>query len=378
MGKDGPVFVINPPLLQASQASSGSATIPATAIRLAVPHTASLRAPEGQVATPRRLREGRRARRRAGSAGVGEGRREGRRGRQSEEEEERAASCSWRGEWECGATDRRGVSRPRPSLLDAGQAPAAFKPERARRRQDRGARGAPGGGRMERKGSAAGTKGNPSPPVAGEAQRPPPPLCVPGGGGGAPARGQAGAAAEPAEFIRRAHEFKNQGAQCYKDKKFREAIGKYHRALLELKGLQPAPGEQERDSRAASPAGASNPGRLSEEQSKTVEAIEIDCYNSLAGEPRRAAPRRAPGPSSPGPPRLLPGAGPHSPAPDAGSQPPAAASPRCILPAGTVLFWEGEPGRGTLWEKCDFLALYLPKLVVIPRPFPRIHRKSHL
>ncbi|XP_040334364.1 tetratricopeptide repeat protein 9A [Herpailurus yagouaroundi] len=81
---------------------------------------------------------------------------------------------------------------------------------------------------------------------------------------------------------RRAHEFKSQGAQCYKDKKFREAIGKYHRALLELKGLLPALAEQERDSRAASPAGAPNPGRLSEEQSKTVEAIEIDCYNSLA------------------------------------------------------------------------------------------------
>ncbi|KAM8948970.1 tetratricopeptide repeat protein 9A [Lycaon pictus] len=131
---------------------------------------------------------------------------------------------------------------------------------------------------MERKGSAAAAKGNPSPPAAGEAQRPP--MCAPGGGGGGggvPARGQAGAAAEPAEFIRRAHEFKSQGAQCYKDKKFREAIGKYHRALLELKGLLPAPGELERDSPAAPP-----PGRLSEEQSKTVEAIEIDCYNSLA------------------------------------------------------------------------------------------------
>ncbi|XP_040831550.1 tetratricopeptide repeat protein 9A [Ochotona curzoniae] len=136
---------------------------------------------------------------------------------------------------------------------------------------------------MERKGSAAGAKGNPSPPVAGDGQRPPPPLCAPGGcGGGAPARGQAGAAAEPAELIRRAHEFKSQGAQCYKDKKFREAIGKYHRALLELKGLLPTPGERERDSRTASPAGTPKPCRLSEEQSKTVEAIEVDCYNSLA------------------------------------------------------------------------------------------------
>ncbi|MEJ1269493.1 tetratricopeptide repeat domain 9 [Cricetulus griseus] len=132
---------------------------------------------------------------------------------------------------------------------------------------------------MERKGLAARPSGNPSPPALGEGPRPAPPPCVPGGGG-APDRGQAGAAAEPAELIRRAHEFKSQGAQCYKDKKFREAIGKYHRALLELKGLLPPPGE--RDARPASPAGVSKPSHLSEEQSKTVEAIEIDCYNSLA------------------------------------------------------------------------------------------------
>lgn len=197
---------------------------------------------------------------------------------------------------------------------------------------------------MERKGSAAAAKGNPSPPAAGEAQRPPPPLCVPGGGGGVPARGQAGAAAEPAEFIRRAHEFKSQGAQCYKDKKFREAIGKYHRALLELKGLLPAPGEQERDSRAASPPGAPNPGRLSEEQSKTVEAIEIDCYNSLAGELRCAAPRRA-RPLRPCPPGARRGTG------ALGSQPTAAGARAAHFPAGTVLLQEGGPGRGALWKK---------------------------
>ncbi|NXH75026.1 TTC9A protein, partial [Hydrobates tethys] len=43
--------------------------------------------------------------------------------------------------------------------------------------------------------------------------------------------------AEPGELIGRALDFKSEGAQCYKDKKFREAIGKYHRALLELKAL---------------------------------------------------------------------------------------------------------------------------------------------
>ncbi|KGL80333.1 Tetratricopeptide repeat protein 9A, partial [Tinamus guttatus] len=58
----------------------------------------------------------------------------------------------------------------------------------------------------------------------------------------------------------------------YKDKKFREAIGKYHRALLELKALllsQEASGQR---------AGAA----LSEEHRQAVEAIEVDCYNSLA------------------------------------------------------------------------------------------------
>uniref|UniRef100_A0A8B9FQU4 Tetratricopeptide repeat domain 9 n=1 Tax=Amazona collaria TaxID=241587 RepID=A0A8B9FQU4_9PSIT len=74
-------------------------------------------------------------------------------------------------------------------------------------------------------------------------------------------------------------DFKSEGAQCYKDKKFREAIGKYHRALLELKALllllsQEPPGQ--RPPSAAAAAG------LSEEQRQAVEAIEVDCYNSLA------------------------------------------------------------------------------------------------
>lgn len=215
---------------------------------------------------------------------------------------------------------------------------------------------------MERKGSAAGTKGNPSPPVAGEVQRPPPQPCVPGGGGGggAPARGQAGAAAEPAESIRRAHEFKSQGSQCYKDKKFREAIGKYHRALLELKGLLPAPGERERDSRAASPAGAPNPGRLSEEQSRTVEAIEIDCYNSLAGEPRRA-----PSPSSRprGPPFGRRAWGP--------ADPRGAHSPPATPRRDRAALGAGRRGKSVTSRITPSKTHCHP-----PRPFPRSQRKS--
>ncbi|XP_068255559.1 tetratricopeptide repeat protein 9A [Nyctibius grandis] len=97
-----------------------------------------------------------------------------------------------------------------------------------------------------------------------------------GPAGGAQPRAAAGGA-EPGELIGRALDFKSEGAQCYKDKKFREAIGKYHRALLELKALllsQEPAGQRP-------PAAAAASG-LSEEQRQAVEAIEVDCYNSLA------------------------------------------------------------------------------------------------
>ncbi|XP_042669765.1 tetratricopeptide repeat protein 9A [Centrocercus urophasianus] len=97
-----------------------------------------------------------------------------------------------------------------------------------------------------------------------------------GPAGGSQPRAAAAGGAEPGELIGRALDFKSEGAQCYKDKKFREAIGKYHRALLELKALllSQEPGGQRPANAAA--------GGLSEEQRQAVEAIEIDCYNSLA------------------------------------------------------------------------------------------------
>lgn len=93
---------------------------------------------------------------------------------------------------------------------------------------------------------------------------------------GEAAAAAAAGGAEPGELIGRALDFKSEGAQCYKDKKFREAIGKYHRALLELKALllSQEPGGQRPANAAA--------GGLSEEQRQAVEAIEVDCYNSLA------------------------------------------------------------------------------------------------
>ncbi|NWV47159.1 TTC9A protein, partial [Daphoenositta chrysoptera] len=100
-----------------------------------------------------------------------------------------------------------------------------------------------------------------------------------GSAGGAQPRAAAAGSAEPGELIGRALDFKSEGAQCYKDKKFREAIGKYHRALLELKALLLLLSQEPAGQRP--PAAAAAAG-LSEEQRQAVEAIEVDCYNSLA------------------------------------------------------------------------------------------------
>lgn len=89
----------------------------------------------------------------------------------------------------------------------------------------------------------------------------------------------AGGAREPDELLRRALDFKTQGTQCYREKKYREAIGKYHRALLEMKGLGRALGFGDGDVSARSPSRSG----LTEEQQGAAESAELECYNSLAG-----------------------------------------------------------------------------------------------
>ncbi|XP_069764011.1 tetratricopeptide repeat protein 9B isoform X2 [Narcine bancroftii] len=77
--------------------------------------------------------------------------------------------------------------------------------------------------------------------------------------------------------IQKAVGFKIEGNQCYREKKFREAIGKYHRALLQLKGIRvgEARGEDVNELRKGR-------ARLTEEQNRLIESTEIDCYDSLA------------------------------------------------------------------------------------------------
>lgn len=101
-----------------------------------------------------------------------------------------------------------------------------------------------------------------------------------GGGGGVVVIGSVGGPAghraemEMQAKIQKAVDFKLEGHRCYKEKKFREAIGKYHRALLQLKGVHGS--EVELLNQAAS--------RLTEEQRRAVESTEIECYDSLTGE----------------------------------------------------------------------------------------------
>ncbi|KAM6960790.1 tetratricopeptide repeat protein 9A [Aplochiton taeniatus] len=85
------------------------------------------------------------------------------------------------------------------------------------------------------------------------------------------------------DAVRRALDFKTQGTQCYKDKKYREAIGKYHRALLEMKGLCRVLGDP--DAASKSPTllpKISKSTSLTEEQKGAMENAELECYNSLA------------------------------------------------------------------------------------------------
>lgn len=94
--------------------------------------------------------------------------------------------------------------------------------------------------------------------------------------------------------IQKAIDFKAEGHRCYKEKKFREAIGKYHRALLQLKGMQVGDGTAGAEVALLNPAAS----QLTEGQRRAVESTEIECYDSLTGEPRR---QHAP-PSPPPPP----------------------------------------------------------------------------
>ncbi|CAL8332685.1 unnamed protein product [Boreogadus saida] len=87
--------------------------------------------------------------------------------------------------------------------------------------------------------------------------------------------------------IQKAIDFKVEGHRCYKEKKFREAIGKYHRALLQLKGVHVVDGTTGSEVNLLSQAST----KMTEEQRRAVDITEIECYDSLTGERHGLGPR---------------------------------------------------------------------------------------
>lgn len=101
-----------------------------------------------------------------------------------------------------------------------------------------------------------------------------------GDGGGGVGYRVGGAEMDMEAKIQKAIDFKLEGHRCYKEKKFREAIGKYHRALLQLKGIHVVDGTTGSEVNLLNQAAA----KLTEEQRRAVESTEIECYDSLTGE----------------------------------------------------------------------------------------------
>ncbi|KAG8437990.1 hypothetical protein GDO86_008614 [Hymenochirus boettgeri] len=79
----------------------------------------------------------------------------------------------------------------------------------------------------------------------------------------------------PEQCLLQASSFKTQGNACYAERRFRQAVSLYHRALLQLRSLDPSlslslPG--------IGPAAV----KLNSHQEEEMKTLQADCYNNLA------------------------------------------------------------------------------------------------
>uniref|UniRef100_A0A2K5HJI0 Tetratricopeptide repeat domain 9C n=1 Tax=Colobus angolensis palliatus TaxID=336983 RepID=A0A2K5HJI0_COLAP len=77
--------------------------------------------------------------------------------------------------------------------------------------------------------------------------------------------------------LQEAQLYKEEGNQRYREGKYRDAVSRYHRALLQLRGLDPS---------LPSPLpnlGPQGP-TLTPEQENILHTTQTDCYNNLAGK----------------------------------------------------------------------------------------------
>ncbi|XP_032655307.1 tetratricopeptide repeat protein 9C isoform X1 [Chelonoidis abingdonii] len=87
------------------------------------------------------------------------------------------------------------------------------------------------------------------------------------------AQGSSGEAMD--QRLQQAQRFKEDGNWCYKEGRFRDAVSRYHRALLQLRGLDPS---------VPSPLqafGCEQPP-VTPEQERALHGTQTDCYNNLA------------------------------------------------------------------------------------------------
>ncbi|ESO87701.1 hypothetical protein LOTGIDRAFT_68631, partial [Lottia gigantea] len=77
--------------------------------------------------------------------------------------------------------------------------------------------------------------------------------------------------------IEKAKEYKDSGNQFHKEGNLRQAIGKYHRALLQLKGI----GIRKEDVLFGMGSGDGG-GNLSDEMKSDIKQIQMNCHNNLA------------------------------------------------------------------------------------------------
>ena len=83
------------------------------------------------------------------------------------------------------------------------------------------------------------------------------------------------------ERVLLAKDFKNAGNVYYRAGKYRDAAGRYHRALLQLRGLLDSC-ENEQTAISLSLLGHKT-AKPSKKELQAVQSVEIDCYNNLAG-----------------------------------------------------------------------------------------------
>ena len=81
------------------------------------------------------------------------------------------------------------------------------------------------------------------------------------------------------EKIKTAEKYKIEGNELFKVKDLKKAMGKYHRAVLQLKGVG-------KETNVGALFGASGPGnvKLSEENQQKFDKLKVDCFNNLSGK----------------------------------------------------------------------------------------------